>query len=427
MEQPFPSKANEVLYRAVFDSASGTADALVIADFDLNILDINDQACVLTGYTREEMLARNARMFFPVETVNEVLQSLQKEQAVAFETEAVRKDGTKISAGLRAQRMETSDGEQVLIALRHKTEPAQTQEPLRYGEELLRLLIEHPSDIIVIANDVGTIRYGSLSLERILGYQQEDILGKSVFEFVHPDDLPKVINTFTDATQNPNVLYSLEHRFRHKDGSWCFVESIGKRFHSETEGVMVVINMRNITERRQMEEELNRQRSYFQHLFENSPDGIVILDNTDRILDANKGFERLFQYPIEDIRGRYLNDIIVPKHLTEEASALSRGVLDKGIVHKETMRKRRDGSLVNVSIFGYPIMLGSNQIGVYGIYTDITERKQAEEVLVKLRIALEASNEVVFLTDPNGIITFVNPELTSTLPLRWSVKSPRAC
>ena len=127
------------------------------------------------------------------------------------------------------------------------------------------------------------------------------------------------------------------------------------------------------------DETSNLQRIYYQQLFNNYPDGIVMLDNSDRIIDANKGFETLFQYSIKEIRGKNIYDLIAPENLREEAYNLSVAVSGKEIFKKETVRKCKDGSLIDVSLIGYPIEVDNELIGAYAIYSDITERKRAEK------------------------------------------------
>ena len=143
------------------------------------------------------------------------------------------------------------------------------------------------------------------------------------------------------------------------------------------------------------EEELHLQRDYFQQLFENSPDAIVLLDKDDLILKVNRSFEKLFQYTSAEIEMRSLNDVIVPETMLKEAEHLSRKAQSMGSVQKETQRKRKDGKLVDVAILGYPIQHKDQQIGVYGIYSDITQRRKSEEqlqrTLEKLRKAMGAT------------------------------------
>lgn len=144
---------------------------------------------------------------------------------------------------------------------------------------------------------------------------------------------------------------------------------------------------------KQIEESAKLQKAYFQQLFENSPQGIAILNDNDRIVNINKGFENLFQYLIDEIKGKNINDTIIPDNLIEEAAGLSHKVFIGKIVRIENVRKRKDGSLVDVSILAYPIKFDDKQIGVYAIYSDITERKIAETSLKKTMVELEKTKD----------------------------------
>ncbi|MBI3766427.1 MAG: PAS domain S-box protein, partial [Ignavibacteriales bacterium] len=134
-------------------------------------------------------------------------------------------------------------------------------------------------------------------------------------------------------------------------------------------------------DRKRRQEALAIQQSYFQHLFENSPAGIVIMNEADLVINVNKAFEHIFQYTIDEIRGVNLNELIVPESYLEEAFELSMKPQQRQITQRETVRKRRDGTLVNVSFTGYPIVLENELVGITGMYIDITERTQLEDQL----------------------------------------------
>ncbi|MEF8874457.1 MAG: PAS domain S-box protein [Candidatus Thermoplasmatota archaeon] len=126
-------------------------------------------------------------------------------------------------------------------------------------------------------------------------------------------------------------------------------------------------------------DEKRLQEAYFEQLFENSPEGIVLLDNEDHIIQANKGFGELFQYDREEIEGEHINDLIVPEGKISEATTLSEVTRSGEKKNVETIRERKDGSRVDVSIVGFPINLKEEQIGVFGVYRDVTERKSREK------------------------------------------------
>ena len=146
-----------------------------------------------------------------------------------------------------------------------------------------------------------------------------------------------------------------------------------------------------ITERKRAEVEILLQKARFQQLFENSPVGIAIVDEDETIINANRSFERIFQYSLDEIRDKKVNEIIVPQSLAEEASRLSEIASNLQSAVKETVRMRKDESLVPVEIYGVPIVRGEQWEGAYAMYVDITERKRAEAALQKAKETAEAA------------------------------------
>ena len=123
------------------------------------------------------------------------------------------------------------------------------------------------------------------------------------------------------------------------------------------------------------------QKAYFDQLFENSPQATVIIDLDDNIINLNASFERLYGYKAEEIIGQKLSSLILPKGEENEGVAVNEFILTTKIFQDEVKRKRKDGTLVDVSLLGLPIIHEGQNIGVYGIYTDISERKQQEETI----------------------------------------------
>jgi len=178
----------------------------------------------------------------------------------------------------------------------------------------------------------------------------------------------------------------------------------------------------DITERKRVEEKLKRQKAYFQQLFDNSPDAIAMLDDTDRVVQVNRGFETLFGYRAEEVKGRFLYYMVVPEDRIEEASALARAALNNQVSRIETVRKHKDGSLVDVSLLHYPIQFGNKTVAVYAIYSDITERKQMEEEMRRAteewRTTFDSITDLVFINDKNFRLLRVNKAFADAFKMK---------
>ena len=129
----------------------------------------------------------------------------------------------------------------------------EAEDMLRESEEYFRSLIENALDIITVLDSNGTILFESPSIEKLLGYRQEELIGNDVFTHVHPEDFLPTRQHFTKLVQEPGAMESVELRIRHKNGSWRLLEAIGKSIGSAG-SVRVIVNSRDITERKKLEE-----------------------------------------------------------------------------------------------------------------------------------------------------------------------------
>jgi diguanylate cyclase (GGDEF)-like protein/PAS domain S-box-containing protein len=146
--------------------------------------------------------------------------------------------------------------------------------------------------------------------------------------------------------------------------------------------------------------EIKRGQSFFNALVMNSPLAVVQLDGDHKIVEANPSFEKLFGYTSSEISGESLDDLISTEALYNEAVEISRAVTSGTISRKVTRRKKKDGSLIDVEIFGVPVIEGGETIGAIGLYHDISEQVNIDQALKES----EARFKSLFIDSPISLM-----------------------
>ena len=127
------------------------------------------------------------------------------------------------------------------------------------SEARFRSLVQHASDMVLITAEDATIRYLSPSVERILGHSTTALLHTKLLDLIHPDDLPAIQATFDLVLQQPGVTGPIECRIRHQDGSWRYIETTSTNLSDDANVQGIVLNSRDITERKALEAQLKHQ------------------------------------------------------------------------------------------------------------------------------------------------------------------------
>ena len=148
---------------------------------------------------------------------------------------------------------------EVVVIEEDITERKQAEERLRASEQRFRSLVQHASDIITVVDEAGVITYLSPSVERILGYTPDELLGSRSLERIHPEDAALVRAFFAELLATPGVNPSMEIRLRHRDGSWRYMEATGNNLLADPSVRGIVVNGRDVTERREFERQLRHQ------------------------------------------------------------------------------------------------------------------------------------------------------------------------
>jgi len=270
----------------------------------------------------------------------------------------------------------------------------QIEEALRESEEKFQVLVELAKDGILLETVEGCILECNTAGAKIYGYTREEINGITIAHLVPEDFKKKLPKVITDKETTHGIF--LPRISKKKDGT-IFPTEIATKLINLRGKSRLVVYVRDITERKKEEKKLKETRKMFASLFENSPEAALYHDENGRIININSRFTKLFGYTLEEIKDRNIDEgMIHPKDKIEEGKRLTKKAL-KGFAEYETIRKKKDDTLVPVIISASPVIIDGKYQGAICSYKDITKRKQNEKLNSVLYNISKAANSRISL------------------------------
>jgi PAS domain S-box-containing protein len=410
-------RESEEKYRRLFEQAM---DGIALADAETGILlDCNQALADLVGRDRAELIGKHQAILHPPAGGDSVFSPtfklhLTTHEGQVLETRVITSTGKIRDVEIRANLLYLQ-GRRTLQGIFHDiTERKRAEEALRDSEDRLRRITDNMLDIVVETDLQGVCKYASPSNKPILGYDPKDLVGKSLYDFVHPEDLATVTATIQRAVSTGRLWTGgrFECRYRHADGHYVWLENLANILYDE-KGQMIggVIGSRDITERKRMEEKLRQYSSNleqivaertskltesekrFRELADLLPQIVFECDEKGDLTFANSNGLASLGYTEDDFRkGLNAFQMFVPEERSRAMENFRRTQNGERPSGNEYTILRKDGSTFSGVIYSSPVLRGDKPAGLRGIVVDITDRKLMEE---QLRSAKEHLDYVV--------------------------------
>lgn len=409
-------RESEELFRSIVENSHA---GILIVDGAYKFVYVNDELCRILGYPREEIIGQDFRKFLDEESRKLVAERYirrQKGEKVPprYEFNVVRKNGEKRRVEISSAIVRDKAGKvRTLAQILDITERKRAEQALQQLMEDYRGLFENAHDaIFVFTPDKEVILDVNPRACELYGYSRKEFLGMSLEDVSR--DVAQGKRRIRETLKR-GAYHNFETVHLHKDGREIFLEINAAVVNYKGQKAILSIH-HDITERKRAEERLRVEKAYLDRLFESAQEGIIMADRTGRVIRVNSEFTRMFGYNREEVMGKDIDELVVPKKDLHKGASLTRRVAGGESVKFEAVRQRKDGSLIDVSVLASPIWADGSVMAIYAIYRDITERKRSEEKLrlseEKYRNLVELSPDAILFLDMKGNITSCNTFMT---------------
>ncbi|HKS37219.1 MAG TPA: PAS domain S-box protein, partial [Verrucomicrobiae bacterium] len=396
---------SEERFRRVFEDGPV---GIVIGSPDLKILQVNRALCRILGYQERELVGLSFLDITHPEDAQRSLDQARKlfegeTRGYQLEKRYITKSREVIWVKVTVSLVRDSAGkpQYALGVVEDITERKQSEAAIALSEKRFRALIERSSDCIWLVNPAGEVLYDAEPATlRNLGYTKNEIVGRNALELVHPDDLDRMRGLLADLIPNAGACFTAQYRQQHKDGSWHWMEGTATNLLGESSVGAIVINARDITERKRAEEKLRQSEERFSRAFHASPVAISIATFKEgRFIDVNESFLGLLGYSREELVGRTALELGIWVKQTDRIPIMEQ-LQEKGSVRDIESHFRTRSGEIRESLASAELIKLNGEPCILCLVHDITQRKQAEEALRKseerFQLIAHATNDTVW-------------------------------
>jgi len=277
-------------------------------------------------------------------------------------------------------------------------------EALAQSERRFRALTEKASEILAIVDAKGNVVQESPNQIPVLGYADGELLGRSVFELLHPDDQTKALTAFQEVVGQLDATRRMEARARTRQGGWLWLDIVGTNLLNDPAVNGIVLNCRDITERKRIEEELRAAK----HSLDRIWDAVFWLKDDGHVANVNQAACRSLGYTREELLQMHVSDFDVdsrPEHHRQRRQEMRQ----QGYARFEVRHRRKDGTFFPAEIYAIYMQFEGEDY-ICAVVRDLTERKQAEEAVAaserRLRALVEKGVGGITILDASGQVVY---------------------
>ena len=384
-------------------------DPMILTDTKGLVLALNSKLAKVLGKPKDEIIGRSGFPFIGKEVAGSRKKAIEKviktKKPIIFEDkDKGRWWRTNINPVFDEKKNITKLATYIQDITDHKMHE---EKSLANQQDYFSSLVENSNDVITVIEKDGTIRYQSPSVVKIFGYKPEEMIGKNIYEFIHPNEFSEITKEFSDFVKDEGSVGVLtEYRVKHKKGHWIYCETTKSNQLNNPEINGLIANTRDVTERRIIEQQIRESEEKFRMLSEQSLMGIAIIQG-DEIKYINDAMVSITGYSKEEVLRegtKILTRAIHPDYYLFVIQQLKNKMKgDKELTsHYPVKILTKDGKTKWLEIFSKRIIYEGKNAD-FGTYVDITKTINAQDEIRRTRDYLDdvinSASEMILVVD----------------------------
>lgn len=386
-------RQSEENYRSLLEASP---DCVVMCDTSGRLLFASRQTWQLLGLPEGMEITGDSMFEYTAEQDRERLAAnfaRLAEEGVRRNTEytALRRDGTTLPVEVSSAVIRDSRGQTkaVMGVIRDISQRKQAEESLRQSEERFRVAFDESPVGMVIGIGDGVIVRVNRALCRLGNYTAEELTGRHVQEFTHPDDRALSAPLVKKLLAGEIPSFTLEKRFIKKDGRVVWARATTAAIHGPDGKLAFALGiLEDIDERKRAREALRQSYDQLQTIYDGMVEGVLITDiETKRFVRANSSMCRMLGYTEEELLAASVKDIHPAEEVPEDLRRFRAAAEGRVSINEDRPVLRKDGTIFYADISGHPVLYDGRSC-LLALFRDVSERREAQEALRRERRTL---------------------------------------